>query len=632
MADENKVTIKQEQNVVAEEVAKEETAPKTKKDKPLKVAGAQEKVKKAPIKDKAKKAADTKPKQTKKVASKKSDTKVEKEKVDAKPKAEKAKKAKADPKKADAKPETEKVAEKALDTEAPAAKEKEPKEAPKKEAPKKAVPRRRRLSAMELRKREALKGYKRFTKVRSRYYSFLNRTVKQSKPTTNLYNTIANKAPTLSGITRNEVKRFDPEFIEKIERVIPSLEEIVVNPHKFINEFAEVVQVEKARKLTPRAVKYMAQNADHVSEVLDDGRVIPKKILNVYVDDDLKIYENRFIMTLINRLQIFIELRHKYIREHGDTRNSDQITIKREVQVEDSLFTVDATITMSVPSDDEGARESNMDLLERLENIRRRTQFLVNSRFMREMAKAVPVSDPIAQTNIIRLNWAYQDAFKLWNFIHRYEELGISYTTTQAKIEFDKKYLDKINQFSLNSFFTIETEHARLALSNVEQKNIRPIIEAGDLNYELSDERFAKPGLPMRVDARVETAEQEAARLKREATREKVRLKREEAKRKQKEREALKKARAKERALKRKLEAAERAKRRKEEAKQRQIEKNMERARLRAEKERLLAERKAYQKLMMTEAERLRRARKAVAAQATEERKKAIEDAKAQAK
>ncbi|MGI6714846.1 MAG: hypothetical protein ACOX3B_01470 [Bacilli bacterium] len=58
----------------------------------------------------------------------------------------------------------------------------------------------------------------------------------------------------------------------------------------------------------------------------------------------------------------------------------------------------------------------------------------------------------------------------------------------------------------------------------------------------------------------------------------------------------------------------------------------MERARLRAEKERLLAERKAYQKLMMTEAERLRRARKAVAAQATEERKKAIEDAKAQAK
>lgn len=491
---------------------------------------------------------------------------------------------------------------------------------------KKAAPKRRKLSPLEIKKREALKGHKQFTKVRTRYYSFLNRTVKQSKPTTSLYNTIANSRPELTGITRNEVKRFDAEFIEKIERVIPSLEAIVVNPHKFINEFSEVVQVEKARKLTPSAVKFMAQNAEHIAEVLDDGRVVPKKILNVYVDDDLKIYENRFIMTLIKRLQIFIELRHKYIREHGDTRNSDQITIKREAKIDDAVFTVDATLTMSVPSDDEGAAESNKDLTERLENIRRRTLFLVNSRFMQEMTKAAPVSDPIAQTNIIRLNWAYQDAYQLWNFIHQYEELGISYKTTQAKIEFDDKYLEKINHFSLNSFFTIETEHARLGLSNVKQRNIRPVVKAGDLNYELSDERFTKPGLPVRVSARVETAEQKEARLKREAAKEKARLKREEAKRKKKEQEALRKAREKERALKRKKEAAERARIRKEEAKQRQKEKNMERARLRAEKERLLAERKAYQELMMTEAKKLRLARKAVSEQATAEREKAIED------
>ncbi len=430
MAEEKTITKEQDYNVVAEEVAKEEALPpKEKKVKIKKETSQKDIAKKEAAQAKAKKEKEPKSKNKKADASKEADAKVE------------AKKAKT----------KQKAAKKGEEGEEPTLAE-EPKKATKTAAPKKAAPKRR-LSAMEIKKREALKGYKHFTKVRNRYYSFLNRTVKQSKPTTNLFNTIANKAPTLSGITRNEVKRFDPEFIEKIERVIPSLEEIVVNPHKFINEFSEVVQVEKARKLTPRAVKFMAQNADHISEVLDDGRVVPKKILNVYVDDDLKIYENRFIMTLINRLQIFIELRHKYIREHGDTRNSDQISIKREVKIEDALFTVDATITMSVPSDDEGARESNNDLLERLENIRRRTQFLVNSRFMREMARAVPVADPIAQTNIIRLNWAYQDAFKLWNFIHRYEELGISYTTTQGKIEFDKKYLDKINQFSLNSFF-----------------------------------------------------------------------------------------------------------------------------------------------------------------------------------
>ena len=104
----------------------------------------------------------------------------------------------------------------------------------------------------------------------------------------------------------------------------------MVSPHKFINEFAEVVQVEKARRITPpRAVKHMAQNVQNISEVHEGGRVIPKKVLNVFVDDDVVIYENRFVMTLIKRLQVFIELRYKYIEEHGDTKNSDVFTIKK---------------------------------------------------------------------------------------------------------------------------------------------------------------------------------------------------------------------------------------------------------------------------------------------------------------
>nr|HPK29382.1 DUF2357 domain-containing protein [Bacilli bacterium] len=335
MTDEKKVKKENEEKAIAEtEVTTEASAaPKKAKPKTVKKAAPKEKVTKkadakvASPKEVTKKdtssKADKKPKKTKTTASKKADDKI------AAPKS---------PKK-EIKPETKvlKAKEVKAESEGPAVKEEAPPKAPASKA--KSTPRKtRRLSPMELKKREALKGYENFKKVRTRYYSFLRRTVKQSKPTTSLFNTIANVRPELTGITRNEVKRFDAEFIEKIERVIPSLEEIVVNPHKFINEFAEVVQVEKARKLTPRAVKYMAQNAEHVAEVLDDGRVVPKKVLNVFVDDDLKIYENRFIMTLIKRLQIFIELRHKYIREHGDTRNTDQITIQKEVTVDETVF------------------------------------------------------------------------------------------------------------------------------------------------------------------------------------------------------------------------------------------------------------------------------------------------------
>lgn len=523
-----------------------------------------------------------------------------------KPKEEKTPKAK---KKTAAKPkEKKKVA---------ASKEKKTKAkkaTPKKEAPKKkaAKPRKKRvLTPLQIKKQEAIRGYKRYEKVRKRYYGFLRRSNKNSKPTTDLYNILANTRAEVSGTTRHEVKRFNKDFIEQIERVIPSLETIVVSPHKFINEFAEIVQVEKARKITPRAVKFMAQNVQHISEVLDGGRIVPKKVLNVYVDDDLKIYENRFIMTLVKRLQVFIELRYKYIQEHGDTKNSDQISIKKEVKIGDTTFEFEGNIKMSVPSDDEGARQSNSDLLERLALIRKRTSFLVNSPFMKEMAKAVPVADPIQQTNIIRLNYAYQDAYKLWMFINRYNELGISYTTTQAKVNFDEAYMERLDQLTMSAFLALETEHANIQPRDIKQKVIKPVIKPGQLDYDISDERFLEGGLPVVIKLRQETAEQKEARLKKEAARQKAR-----------ERAALKKAREKERAAKRKEAERERARLRKEEAKRRQEEKNLERARKRAEKERIKAERRAYQSKLQDEARRLRLARQEVAKLAAKEKKK----------
>lgn len=496
-----------------------------------------------------------------------------------------------------------------------------PKEDAKKDGPVKKTVRKRTLSPLQIKKREALKGYKRYEKVQNRYYSFLRRTVKNSIPTTNLYNTLANKKAEITGLTRHEVKRFDKNFIEEIEKVIPSLETIVVSPHKFINEFAEIVQVEKARKITPRAVKYMAQNAQHVRDVLPDGRVVPKKVLNVFVDDDVKIYENRFIMTLVKRLQVFIELRYKYIQEHGDTKNSDQITIKKEVSIGDLTFEFDGKIKMSVPSDDEGARQSNIDLLDRLASIRRRTLFLVNSAFMKEMAKAVPVADPIQQTNIIRLNYAYQDAYKLWLFINRYNELGISYTTTQGKVVFDDKYMERIDQLILNSFLTIETEHGTIAPTKIEQRIVKPYVKAGKLDYDLSDDRFLEAGLPVAVTTRQESVEQKEARLKREAAKEKARLKKLADQQKAKEKAALQKAREKERLAKKKAALLEKEKERKAEAKRRQEEKNIERARKRAEKEKIQAERRAFQNKLQDEARKLRLARIAVAKLAAKEKK-----------
>ena len=142
----------------------------------------------------------------------------------------------------------------------------------------------------------------------------------------------------------------------------------------------------------------------------------------MFMDDELKIYENRFIMTLVRRLQAFIELRYKYISEHSDTRHSDIVKLTSEMKIDEVSYEFETKMRIVVPSDDDGKRHANADLLDRLLHIRKRITYLTTSRFMLEMRKVAPVSDPVQQTNIMRLNYEYQAAYRLWLLL-RYTRL-----------------------------------------------------------------------------------------------------------------------------------------------------------------------------------------------------------------
>lgn len=482
-------------------------------------------------------------------------------------------------------------------------------------AKKKAAPRKRRprLTEAEREKREALKAYTKYSKAKSRYFSFMRQITKRSKDSAALFTAISNGKTTLHGTVRREVKKFEEDFILEIEHAMPSLEAIVMNPHKFIREYAEEVPIEKAKRITPRAVKHLAQHSQNVEDILSDGTVIPKRVLNVYVDDDLAIYENRFIMTLIKRLQVFIELRYKYIQDHGDSKNSDVVEIKKEVKIGEHEYTFEGKLKMVVPSDDEGKRRSNDDILERLTSLRRRSMFLVTSPFMKELSRVPLVQDPIQQTNIIRLNYLYQDAFRLWKFISRYDELGIMYRVTQARVNFDEKYQEILNHLVLTSYFALDTEHATLAPRDIKQHTLKPVIKPGELDFDISDERFLEHGLPVKVKTRKETEAQKAARLKREKARQKAREKKALEKERARKRAEEKRRKAREKAAARKARERERARERKERARERQRLRQAEQARRRAEKEKLLKQKRAYEAMLREEARKLRLARKEVA-------------------
>ena len=116
---------------------------------------------------------------------------------------------------------------------------------------------------------------------------------------------------------REENKIYDEQWILTLERGFEAIDTIVKNPRTFIKEDANVVLAALAKKITSQSVRDLAMHSEYVRNIDDQGNVTPDKILSISTEEDFHIYENRFVMTLIKKLVIFIERRYKFIKDHG---------------------------------------------------------------------------------------------------------------------------------------------------------------------------------------------------------------------------------------------------------------------------------------------------------------------------
>ena len=117
---------------------------------------------------------------------------------------------------------------------------------------------------------------------------------------------------------------YDYSWIDKIEETIIYLDNIIRNPKRFIMQEEEIVPVEKAKKISQETIKHLAQHTDLIQDVSEDGTITPSKVLNVNKEESFDIYENRFIISLLNNLNYFFQLR-KEVTKSGSFANKKRI-------------------------------------------------------------------------------------------------------------------------------------------------------------------------------------------------------------------------------------------------------------------------------------------------------------------
>lgn len=229
------------------------------------------------------------------------------------------------------------------------------------------------------------------------------------------------------------VKNIDEEWISAIEEALPSLHHVVMNPRKFIEEDREIVNMAMARNITTESLRHLIQHSNLIDKYDEDGTVIPNRILNVFKEESLNIYENRFICTLIAELQHFVNKRYNVIFEN--TKDELGAFFKMESIIDNYTETVDYKLQVNIrdKQSDEKNERDNDDIFQRLVKIHRQVNGLASTEFITEMRTMPSVRHPIVKTNAIKKNMYYKACYKLWNFIYSYNKIG--YTVDLVKRE-----------------------------------------------------------------------------------------------------------------------------------------------------------------------------------------------------
>lgn len=254
------------------------------------------------------------------------------------------------------------------------------------------------------------------------------------------------------GVKRDyEKMEYDHEWLETIEDAIPYIDNILRNPKRFIINEEEIVKVELAKRVTVESVIHLSQHTSLIQDIdKKTGDVKPSKILNINRDESLDTYENRFIFTLINNLELFFNER---ITESGDSSyyiDKKDLSYEANTKVGTENINISLTIHSLDKDVDEMVNSSGMTYQDRVRKIKMQIDGFHGTELYQTLTHlhVSPVRSPIRKTNVILKNPNFQRAESLWNYINSF-------------VSKDKKEYQKLDYFD-NSDIKNEYDHAVL--------------------------------------------------------------------------------------------------------------------------------------------------------------------------
>ena len=284
-------------------------------------------------------------------------------------------------------------------------------------------------------------------------------------------------------------KYIDEVWVAAIEKAIPHLEVIINNPRKFIESLAEVMPIELARKIGIQSIKHLAANTHFLSHVDDEGYVIPAKILSSYNEESIDIYENRFVMTLLNKVDHFIDIRYFVLGGTAGNEFASDFGMKGIFDQNDEKTTYSFNMKVEQGAKYLPSADDTIHIFERLERVRSYIREFKRSDFVRIMSQRPSVRMPINKTNLLMKSVEYSACFELWEFMDQYTKAGYTMEILESDPAVQGPFANEAELLLLCNYLLVKNYMAEyLETQSVKQKKRREvdprIIEKSQIKLE----------------------------------------------------------------------------------------------------------------------------------------------------
>lgn len=243
------------------------------------------------------------------------------------------------------------------------------------------------------------------------------------------------------------LRAIDEAWVNAIEDALPALDIIIRTPSKFIEEREQLMPIEMSHNISVRSLRHLAQHTNLISKVEGD-KITPSKILNVFREETLQTYENKFINTLINRLLIFVSRRYEIAKKAGMDEKTTSLTFRDSFRHGEAQISMEMRMEISEPVTEGGEQVGRnytytTDLWKRVERLYGIVVTYSNSEFVQNMGQSY-IRPPIMRTNAIMKNKNLRQCLALWQFIENYESAGYSMLVQESLESVDEDYLKEL--------------------------------------------------------------------------------------------------------------------------------------------------------------------------------------------